>query len=92
MLAGHVDVGQIASSIGIAVRSLQRKLAQGGTSFSCLLGETRIETAQIRLNQDDVILQDLAIELGYQHGTHFSRAFKKSCGMSPREFQSASQH
>jgi AraC-like DNA-binding protein len=91
MLAGHADIGQVAASIGIAVRSLQRNLAQCGTRFSCLLGETRIETAQIRLHQDEVILQNLAIELGYQHGTHFSRAFKKACGVSPSEFRSKLQ-
>jgi AraC-like DNA-binding protein len=91
MLAGQTDSGQVAASIGNAVRSLQRNLAQCGTSFSCLLGETRIETAKTRLHHDEVMLQDLAIELGYQNGTHFSRAFKKACGVSPREFRSKLQ-
>lgn len=92
MLAGHADVGEVACAIGIAARSLQRKLSQCGTSFSRLLQETRIETARIRLNQDNLMLQDIAIELGYQHSTHFSRAFKRACGVSPREYRSAPHH
>jgi len=88
MLAGYTGVGDVSRSAGIPIRSLQRKLAHCNTSYSRLLDEIRIETAQTKLGDDELKLQDLARELGYQHGTHFSRAFKRTCGVSPQQYRS----
>jgi len=92
MLAHRFKVADAAASIGISARSLQRRLADRGLSYSALLEQTRIDTARSLLGEEHVKLQDIATELGYQHSTHFSRAFKRVCGVSPRIYRSMQQH
>ncbi len=56
------------------------KFADRGLSYSALLGQEHIK------------LQEIATEPGYQHTTHFSRAFKRVCGVSPRHYRAMQQH
>jgi AraC-like DNA-binding protein len=88
----HVKTGQyrlsdVAQALGMSARSLQRRLTEHGSSFSKLLEQARVEQAQRMLIDDDAPLQDISEELGYQHRTHFSRAFRRVCGLTPREFR-----
>ena len=92
MLAHRFKVADAAASIGMSTRSLQRRLADRGLSYSALLEQTRIDTARSLLGEEHVKLQDIATELGYQHSTHFSPAFKRVCGVSPRIYRSMQQH
>jgi len=63
-----------------------------GVSYSDLLEQTRVETANLRLDTSDVPLLDIATELGYRHSTHFSRAFRRVCGISPSEYRTLSHY
>jgi AraC-like DNA-binding protein len=92
MLAHRFKVADAAASIGMSSRSLQRRLADRGLSHSALLEQTRIESARALLGEENIKLQEIATELGYQHSTHFSRAFKRVCGVSPRLYRSMQQH
>lgn len=87
VLGNHCRISDTAKAIGVSVRSLQRRLAERGLSYKQLVEQARIEAAQILLNDTTLKLADIARELGYRHGTHFSRAFKRACGISPREFR-----
>jgi len=86
---GQSDVGitAVAQKIGMSSRSLQRQLARHGTSFSELLDQTRIDTAQSLLNETEEPHHEIARSLGYQHTAHFSRAFRRVCGVSPRQYR-----
>jgi len=90
MLAHRFKIADVAASIGMPIRSLQRRLADRGLSYSALLEQARIESAL--LEAEEVRLQDIAAELGYRHSTHFSRAFKRVCGVSPRHYRAMQQH
>ena len=83
-------LGVIASFL-YALQALV-KLADRGLGCSAWLVQTRIETARALLGQEHIKLQDIATELGYQHGTHFSRAFKRVCGVTPRHYRAMQQH
>ncbi len=41
------------------------------------------------LNQGDTKIIDIAYALGYEHPGHFSRAFRRVSGMSPKAYREA---
>jgi AraC-like DNA-binding protein len=92
MLAHRSEISDVARSLGTSVRTLQRQLAKRGASFSNLLEQTRMETARTMLNEFDTSLSDIAAELGYRQSTHFSRAFRRVCGVSPSLYRSREHH
>jgi AraC-like DNA-binding protein len=73
------------------VRTLQRHLANSGTTFSQLLDQMRIETAMVLLEDADLKLSDVARELDYSERAHFSRAFKRITGVTPRQYRTDCQ-
>ena len=46
----------------------------------------RIEKAKELLLEGEMHVSEIAREVGYLHATHFSAAFKKETGASPKEF------
>lgn len=88
MLSEHpVTMTTMADYLAIHPRSIQRLLALEGTSFSQLLEKVRIERAMTSLASSDISITQLALELGYSETAHFSRAFKRCNGVSPRGFR-----
>jgi len=86
MLADGVPtVERLAFSGGTSVRSLQRQLAQEGTSFSDLLDEVRQQILKQRLAAGVVNLGQLSAELGYANSSAFTRAVRRWTGRPPRE-------
>jgi AraC-like DNA-binding protein len=83
----HLDVNLVAEIAGMSVRSLQRRLAQYELSYSRLLEQVRFEAAADMLNDPDLHLTDIAYAVGFEHPTHFSRAFRRIAGLSPREYR-----
>ncbi len=82
----------IASVAQLSPRTLQRRLKKLGTSYSELVLQTRYETATRMLREPGCRITDIAYELGYKDPAHFSRAFRRIAGLSPRAFSRQIQH
>jgi AraC-like DNA-binding protein len=71
----------------LSVRSLQRKLQQGGTSFRKLLDRTREDLARQYICDNGVDLTEIAFLLGFSEHSAFSRAFKRWTGRTPSDMR-----
>lgn len=78
----------IASMTGTSARSLQRKLLIAGMTYSKLLDLARYENASALLRNSDMKLIEVAFAAGYTDPAHFSRAFRRMSGLTPRSFRS----
>lgn len=84
---GAPTVAEIAEMAGISVRSLQRKLTDAGLSYSDLLGAARFDKAARLLRGMDAKIIEIAFACGYADPAHFTRAFRKIAGITPRQFR-----
>jgi AraC-like DNA-binding protein len=78
---------EIASTLEMSERTLQRRLEVEGTSFQRLLDDTRRELAQQYLGQTDTSLCDATYLLGFSNQSSFFRACKRWFGISPRQYR-----
>ena len=85
--AQNCSIRRVADALDLSTRGLQRELARHGTSFSELLESTRIETARHLLEQSNARIIDIAMETGYTEATHFTRAFRRVTGLTPRQYR-----
>lgn len=74
----------VAQSLGLSVRTLQRRLAGCDTSFRQVLEAARMGEAAGLLADANVPLSALAERLGYAEPSAFSHAVRSHFGMSPR--------
>jgi AraC-like DNA-binding protein len=89
--AARPKINYVARSLGIPVRTLQRHIANSGSTFSQLVDQTRIETAMVLLEDADLNISDVAREIGYSERPHFSRAFRRITGTTPRQYRADRQ-
>jgi AraC-like DNA-binding protein len=76
-----------ASALCMSTATLQRHLANEGTSFQTLKDELRRDMAIVRLNTSTVQLAALAQELGFTDSAAFQRAFKSWTGSAPGAYR-----
>jgi AraC-like DNA-binding protein len=79
----------IAAKLGLSPRSLQRKLADGGTTYLELLERILYERARSLIVSTRTPIIEIALSLGYSDPAHFSRAFKRWTGVSPSDYRKA---
>jgi AraC-like DNA-binding protein len=84
---GGPTVNEAAEMIGVSVRSLQRKLSQAGLTYSGLLEQARFDNAMKLLRDTESRVIDVAFSSGYADPAHFTRAFRRISGCTPREFR-----
>jgi AraC-like DNA-binding protein len=89
---GVLDQTEIARSLGLSRRSLRRRLADFGTSYSQELLNCRLGAAQHRLLHSALSVSDIAYELDYSDQTAFERAFRRATGMTPTRFRRQQLH
>jgi AraC-like DNA-binding protein len=72
----------------MSARTLQRKLAEEGTSFSTLTDQTRSEQAHQALTKTQKPFTAVALDLGFSDASALSRACKRWFGKSPSDLRS----
>jgi AraC-like DNA-binding protein len=75
---------QVAKSLRLSVRTLQRRLVLEGNTFRDLVDRTRRELAASYLGRQDQSVSDVALRLGFSDVSSFSRAHRRWTGLSPR--------
>ena len=96
MLPAYLDEGttalaDVADIAGVSTRTLQRKLAHLGLTYSDILETARYENASRLLRDTDCRIIDVAFSSGYTDPAHFSRAFRRLTGVTPRQFREQSR-
>jgi AraC-like DNA-binding protein len=84
---GRATPAVAARSLGLGVRSLNRRLAQAGSSFSTLHEESRYALARQLLRNTTMAAGQIATRLGYANASAFTRAFRRWSGMAPSEWR-----
>lgn len=80
-------IDDAAAPLALSRRSLQRKLAAEGRSFSTLLRRARMREAVRLLGQDRAGLADIGYCCGYADQAHFHRDFRRAANMTPKTFR-----
>jgi AraC-like DNA-binding protein len=84
--SGAPSKPQIAKRLGTSPRSLQRLLANEGTSFSELLADARLTLAKSYLEEGKLPVTEVAFVLGFADTSAFSRAFRRWTGVAPSDW------
>jgi AraC-like DNA-binding protein len=81
----HID--WVCRRLGMSKRSLQRRLALSETSFDGIRRRVLFQQASTLLCSPGMAVTDIAFELGYDDPAHFTRAFARWTGLSPRSWR-----
>lgn len=86
-LAAMPDLETVAERCCMSARSLKRKLAEHGVSFSELAADMRRDEAFVLLAEGRLSIEQIAGRLGYRDPANFTRAFKAWTGETPRQYR-----
>ncbi len=82
---GKANVGEIARRLGMGKRTLIRRLASEGLTFTEILVEMKIDLARRYLRDESLSISQIAWLLGYQEVSAFTHAFKRWTGQTPKQ-------
>ena len=80
-------IHEVAKELGMSSRTLQRRIAEEGSSFRRLLSDARRELARLYLLHPSLGLSQAASLLGYENPNSFLRAFRVWEGVTPTEWR-----
>ncbi|WP_257210666.1 AraC family transcriptional regulator [Actinomyces ruminis] len=87
--AGASDAEEAARKLGMSRRTMQRRLADEGTTFQAQLNHTRELLAKHYLGNTEMRTDEIAYLLGYIERNSFLRAFSAWTGTSPSEYRAS---
>ena len=85
--AGQPDRTWIADQLSMSTSTLKRRLAEESTTFRELAQSSLCGRATLRLMDQSLSVQQVAMDLGYSDLASFSHAFKRWTGRTPSEFR-----
>jgi AraC-like DNA-binding protein len=88
--SGMISVASVSEKLAISKRSLQRQLADEGTTFINILQDMRQKLAIHYLQKTDIAISEIAFLLGFIEENSFYRAFKHWTGKTPIAFRQVS--
>lgn len=83
----RVSCADVARSLEITPRTLQRRLSDSGMPFRRLLEAARMDEALLLLTHGNLPLPQIAEHLGYSEPSSFWHAVKSCWGATPRELR-----
>jgi AraC-like DNA-binding protein len=78
---------EMASQLGLSLRTFHRKLADDGTSYQSIVDGMRRSLATELLENTNLTINEVADRTGFSDGAGFRKAFKKWTGKSPNDFR-----
>jgi AraC-like DNA-binding protein len=85
--AGDAQASGVAKSLRMSQRTLQRRLAEDGTSFTKVRERVRRERGVAWVRSGSLPLAEIAYRLGFSDPAAFSRAFKRWTGHAPGAYR-----
>jgi AraC-like DNA-binding protein len=83
LIYGRASGADLALSLAVHRRTLDRMLAAEGTTFQQVLDEVRFSASKELLLQSRLAISDIAPALGFQDQVAFFRAFRRWTGTTP---------
>jgi AraC-like DNA-binding protein len=77
----------VASSLKMTDRTLRRRLAEEGTSFSAISRHVKYSVATRHLKASDISIEQVAAFTGFSDPANFRRAFIRWTSMTPAQFR-----
>lgn len=84
---GCPTVQDLADVARLKPRTLQRRVAECGTSLRQVIDDARFNLAVDYLRDPRASVTDIALELGYGDSTAFTRAFHRLAGLPPTAYR-----
>jgi len=85
--SGGASLGQVAASLSMSPRTLQRRLAEHRVEFSDLVEGVRRSLAETYVAQTEYSFTEVALLVGYSETSSFSRAFRRWTRLAPQEYR-----
>ena len=83
----HPNIPVVARELGMSPRTLQRRLGDVGLTYARLVAQARADLARQMLGEPGPKIGEIARSVGYSDAGHFTRAFLRWTGLTPREFR-----
>ncbi len=87
LMEGRTDIDGAARMAGMSTRNLQRNLMLAGYSYREIVSHARKERAMRLLQETSRPVLEIAMLLGYEDHSSFTRAFQRWMGCPPQEFR-----
>jgi AraC-like DNA-binding protein len=84
---GYPTARFAAELMDTSERTLIRKLATRGLTYGTLLDEVRFTEATKLLRKPGMRIEDVALSVGFNNQSNFTRMFRRISGLTPREFR-----
>jgi AraC-like DNA-binding protein len=84
---GRILMSDICKRIGVSRRTLARRLAEEGVTYSDVVNDLRLSLGQHYLQEPERPIAEVAWLLGYGETSAFDRAFRRWTGRTPREIR-----
>lgn len=88
---GMLSLEEVAARLRMSARTLKRRLAAQGSSYSELLEQERSQRARLLLSSSQLSLLEITERLGYSTLPNFARAFRRWTGETPAAYRRAAR-
>ncbi|MGR6468668.1 helix-turn-helix domain-containing protein [Rhizobium sp. PAMB 3182] len=84
----HITPAKVAAHFGISPRYLHKLLQGSGETFGQIILNKRLERCAFELSKGTCLtISEVAFRYGFNDMSHFSRAFRRRFGVTPRDYR-----